>query len=80
MSKKNSTQFNFEDALANLNVIVDEMESGNLSLEDALKKFETGIKLTRECQKTLKNAEQKVQILMKENGSEKLNDYEGQKE
>ena len=50
------------------------MEDGKLSLEESLQAFERGIKLTRECQSALKNAEQKVQVLLNENGdTEQLN-------
>ena len=48
------------------------MEAGNLSLEDSLKYFERGVALTRSCQKALTEAEQKVQILLNEQGQEKL--------
>jgi exodeoxyribonuclease VII small subunit len=65
MSRK-KTPFNFEAALAELEGLVDAMEEGELSLEDSLKAFEKGVKLTRECQQTLTQAEQKVQILMQE--------------
>ena len=56
---------NLEKALADLEGLVEELESGDLPLEKAMKKFEEGIKLTRSCQKSLKDAEQKVEILLK---------------
>ena len=65
MSSKN-TKFNFEDALENLEELVEAMEDGELSLEESLKAFEQGIKLTRECQAALEKAEQKVQLLVKD--------------
>ena len=68
MAKKDKQDFNFEKALENLEQLVSSMESGELSLEDSLKAFVTGIKLTRECQTALKEAEQKIQILMNEEG------------
>ena len=58
----------FEKNLAELEQLVKRMESGELSLEDSLVAFETGIKLTRECQQSLLAAEQKVQVLLVENG------------
>ncbi len=61
---------NLEKALADLESLVDELESGDLPLEKAMKKFEEGIKLTRSCQVALKEAEQKVEILMKSAGGE----------
>lgn len=64
MTKKSKSP-DFEEALASLETLVDAMEAGNLSLEESLKAFEQGIRLTRECQKALDAAEQKVQILVK---------------
>ncbi|PCH62333.1 MAG: exodeoxyribonuclease VII small subunit [SAR86 cluster bacterium] len=63
MAKKKPQDFNFEDALVQLEELVSDLEDGDLSLEDSLKSFEQGIKLTRECQSALQQAEQKVQIL-----------------
>ena len=55
---------NFEQSLKSLEELVDALENGDLSLEDSLKKFETGVKLAAKCQKALTNAEQKVSILI----------------
>ena len=71
-SKKN---LNLEKSLAELEALVDELESGDLPLEKALKKFEDGIKLTRLCQAALKDAEQKVQLLVQSTGGDKLEDF-----
>ncbi len=68
--------FNLEKALADLEDLVDELESGELPLEKAMKKFEEGIKLTRGCQTALMEAEQKVEILLKSAGGEELEDFE----
>lgn len=68
MTKKKQTGFDFEQALEDLEALVSSMEEGELSLEDSLQAFEKGIKLTRECQAALKRAEQKVQVLINENG------------
>lgn len=65
-SKKN---YPFEESLAQLEKLVQQMEGGDLSLEDSLKTFEQGIKLTRECQKALQDAEQRVKLLIEQNGS-----------
>ena len=54
-----------ESSLEKLEKLVEQLESGDLSLEESLKHFEQGVKLTRECQATLKAAEQKVEILLK---------------
>jgi len=51
--------------------LVTAMEEGELSLEESLQAFEKGIKLTRECQSALKKAEQKVQVLINEDGDTK---------
>ncbi|EAW32069.1 exodeoxyribonuclease VII small subunit [marine gamma proteobacterium HTCC2143] len=58
----------FEEALDQLEELVEDMENGDLTLEESLKAFEQGIKLTRECQSALSQAEQKVQLLIEENG------------
>jgi exodeoxyribonuclease VII small subunit len=67
---------NLEKSLTDLENLVEELESGDLPLEKAMKKFEEGIKLTRGCQAALKDAEQKVEILLKSAGGEKLEEFE----
>ncbi|AMO69836.1 exodeoxyribonuclease VII small subunit [gamma proteobacterium BDW918] len=59
---------NFETALAELEKLVQSMESGDLSLEHSLKAFEDGMQLSRDCQQALADAEQKVQLLMNKDG------------
>ena len=59
---------NFEQALAELEQLVERMEQGDLPLEDALKQFERGVELTRHCQQALQDAEQKVEQLLEKNG------------
>ncbi len=61
-------KIDFEKSLAQLEELVVQMENGELSLEDSLKSFEQGIKLTRECQTALSAAQQRVEILMEKNG------------
>ncbi len=75
MAAKKDEVLNFEKALTELNSIVEVMETGGLSLDDSLKQFEKGIKLTRQCQAALQEAEQKVKILMQKNGTETLVPY-----
>jgi len=58
----------FEKSLNDLEIIVESLESGQLSLEESLERFEAGIKLSRLCQTALKNAEQQLQILIEQNG------------
>jgi exodeoxyribonuclease VII small subunit len=59
----------FERSLAELEAIVDKLEAGELSLDESLKQFERGVQLTRVCQTALKQAEQKVEILMRKSGT-----------
>ena len=68
MAKKSSTQLDFEAALAELEKIVEKMESGGQTLEEALKSFQRGIELTRACQQGLRDAEQRVEKLVSKNG------------
>jgi exodeoxyribonuclease VII small subunit len=67
MTKDETTSaFNFEASLAELEALVQQMEQGDLTLEDSLAAFERGISLTRGCQAALATAEQKVNILMQD--------------
>lgn len=68
--------FRFEESLAELEQLVEKMEQGNLTLEESLKLFERGIELSRACQKSLKEAEQKVQILVKEDADNLLKPFD----
>ncbi len=58
----------FEQALAELEALVERLERGDLPLDEALKTFERGVELTRHCQGSLKAAQQRVEILLKRNG------------
>ncbi|MDF3937031.1 exodeoxyribonuclease VII small subunit [Pseudomonas citronellolis] len=66
MARKKAVDF--EQSLTDLQSLVERLESGELSLEDSLGAFEQGIRLTRECQAALSQAEQKVQILLERDG------------
>jgi exodeoxyribonuclease VII small subunit len=57
----------FEQQIESLEAIVEKLEDGDLSLEDSLAHYEKGIKLTKECQKLLDKAQQKVSILNEDN-------------
>jgi exodeoxyribonuclease VII small subunit len=59
---------NFERSLEELEAIVDKLEAGDLSLDESLAQFERGVALTRACQGALKEAEQKVEILLRRDG------------
>ncbi len=63
MNNKNNT---FEASLMDLEKIVRELEQGDLSLEESLKLFEDGVKLSRECQERLNQAERRIEILLKD--------------
>ena len=60
-----TTEITFESSLRELERIVEELEEGDLPLERSLELFEQGVKLSRECQKRLDEAERKVEILLK---------------
>jgi exodeoxyribonuclease VII small subunit len=64
VTTKKSRTPDFEQSLEELEATVERLERGDLPLEDALKQFERGIGLARSCQSALKQAEQKVEILM----------------
>ena len=57
----------FEQALGELEAVVNRLEHGDLPLEEALKQFERGIELARACETSLKQAEQRVEILLQKN-------------
>ena len=67
---------NLEKALAELEKLVEEMEQGNLSLEDSRKRCEKGMALTSDCQEALQKAELKVQELIEKNGKLLEKDFE----
>ena len=60
----------FERSLARLEEIVRKLENTNLSLDEAMKMFEEGVSLSRDCQKQLEQAEGRIEILMKKAGGE----------
>jgi exodeoxyribonuclease VII small subunit len=64
MSTGKDQKKSIEKSLTELERLVEELENGDLELDQALKKFEQGVKLSRECQKTLEEAEMKIKILM----------------
>jgi exodeoxyribonuclease VII small subunit len=65
-------KLDLEKSLADLEALVEELEDGDLPLEKAMQKFEEGIRLTRGCQAALRDAEHKVQILLKSTGEEEI--------
>lgn len=66
MARKEFSLSKLEETLEDLEQLVERLEEGELPLNEALKEFERGIKLTRQCQSVLKDAEQKIEILLAE--------------
>ena len=76
---KKEEELNFETALKRLEKIVSELESGELSLDDSLKKYEEGKKLSELCSRKLEAAQKKVQVLIKQSeGSARLEDFKSE--
>lgn len=69
-------KLDLESSLQSLEELVDRMESGSLTLEESLKEFEQGIKLIQSCQKSLTDAEQKIEILLSKSALAKPVDFE----
>ena len=72
MAEKNKSlqKLNFEEAMTKLEKIVEELESGELTLEDSVKSFEKGIELSKLCRKKLENAENRVKKIVEKTGGE----------
>ena len=65
----------FEQSLAELEALVAKLEQGDVPLEDALKTFERGVALTRQCQTALRTAQQKVEVLLTRDGGETIESF-----
>ena len=59
---------NFEESMKKLENIVTELENGNLNLDESVKKFEEGMKIAKQCNTILEDAEKKITILLEKNG------------
>jgi exodeoxyribonuclease VII small subunit len=70
-----SAPVDFESALAQLETLVEKLEAGDISLEESLRAFEEGVQLTRSCQRQLAAAEQRVQVLVKQQNEYVLEDF-----
>lgn len=68
----------FEQSLAQLEALVEKLENSEFTLEQSLKAFEQGVNLTRQCQKALTEAEQKVQLLVEQNGQSQAQNFANQ--
>jgi exodeoxyribonuclease VII small subunit len=75
MAKKKLENMTFEESLNELDTIVQSLEQGDLSLEESMALFERGLNLSQLSQVKLKNAEQKVNILLDKNGNSELTDF-----
>ena len=65
----------FEEQMENLEKIVAELENGNLNLDESVNKFEEGIKISKECNKILEEAEKKITILINNDGETKEEEF-----
>jgi len=65
----------FDESLAELEKLVEQLEQGDLSLEESLAQFERGVTLARQCREALTTAEQKVEVLMARDGEEELTPF-----
>jgi exodeoxyribonuclease VII small subunit len=74
-AEKEATKPDFETAMRDLEELVGRLEQGDLPLEESLAAFERGVMLTRTCQAALKEAEQKVEILLKKAGEPAIEDF-----
>jgi exodeoxyribonuclease VII small subunit len=68
----------FEASLEELEALVERLERGDLPLEDALRNFERGVQLTRQCQGALTEAQQKVEILLKDGSKQDFSDTDAE--
>ena len=66
MAKKDPQELKFEEVIADLKQVVEQLESGDLSLEDSLAAFEKGVGLVRYCNQKLSEVEKKVELLVKD--------------
>jgi exodeoxyribonuclease VII small subunit len=73
---KEEPKLDFETAMRDLEALVERLEQGELPLEESLAAFERGVMLTRSCQTALKEAEQKVEILLKKAGEPAVEDFD----
>ncbi len=80
MASKKPENMTFEATIEELDALVEQLEAGDLSLDDALKKFERGISLARSGQLKLTEAEQRVSILLQNDDDAPLSDFDAQSE
>ena len=69
-------KLDYEASIAELETLVERLEQGDISLEESLKLYESGVLITRDCQEALSQAEQKVQMLLQQSDQTNLVDFE----
>ena len=69
---------NFEELMKKLEGIVTELENGNLNLDESVKRFEEGMKIAKQCNTILENAENKITILLEKDGELKEEDFDAE--
>ena len=67
---------NFEESIEKLEKVVNELETGNLNLDDSIKKFEEGMELSKKCNEILEEAEKKITMLIKKEGKLEEENFE----
>ena len=75
-AKAAGTDLNFETAMDRLEKIVEQMESGQLPLEDLIVRYEEGMNLVKVCQERLASAEKQIEIIARNNGNTVVKDFE----
>ena len=73
--RKNMAKANFEKNMSDLENIVTELEKGDLNLDESISKFEEGIRISKECNKILEEAEKKITILLEKDGELKEENF-----
>jgi len=76
LNRRRKMSKSFEEQMEDLEKIVKDLEKGDLNLDDSVAKFEEGIKISKECNKILEDAEKKITILVNENGEMKEENFE----
>ena len=69
---------NFEESMKKLETIVEELENGNLNLDESVQKFEDGMKIAKQCNNMLEDAEKKITILLENDGELKEENFESE--
>ncbi len=76
-AKKTAPELNFENAMDRLETIVEQMESGKMSLDDLIVRYEEGMKLVKICQERLASAEQRIEMITRNNaGKPSVKEFE----